>query len=412
MRVLFLSVSAGFGGAERVLLDTIAAVGQLHADWAIGVVCLAEGPLAAELAARGIDVRVLPLPRRFAALGESGRSTAHTLAGLAGNAWALRSYTRTLRAAMGAWRPDVVHANGLKAHVLAAWAAPAGARIVWHVHDYISARRVSSVLLRSHQRRAAVVVANSESVAADVRRVLGRGARVAVVHNGIDTNAFVPDGSRLDLDGAAGLPAPPPGTIRVGLVATYARWKGHETFLRAFSRLGDLPVRGYIVGGALYETTGSQYSREELEGVVRALNLVGRIGFVPFQREVAPVYRSLDIAVHASTRPEPFGLAVLEAMACGRALVVSNTGGVCELVADAGTALTHAAGDAHGLADGIAHLTREPALRVRLGTNARRRAVDVFGRERLGLAISDIYESLYHSHPDPALVAAGAGSVR
>jgi glycosyltransferase involved in cell wall biosynthesis len=412
MRVLFLSVSAGFGGAERVLLDTIAALGQLHPDWPIGVVCLAEGPLAAELAGRGVDVFVLPMPRRFAALGESGRSTAHTVAGLAGNAWALRAYTRTLRAAMAAWRPDVVHANGLKAHVLAAWAAPSRARIVWHVHDYISARRVSSVLLRSHERRAAVVVANSESVAADVRSVLGRGTRVAVVHNGIDTKAFVPNGRRLDIDEAAGLPAPPAGTIRVGLVATYARWKGHETFLRAFSRLCDLPVRGYIVGGALYETTGSQYSREELESVVRALDLVGRIGFVPFQREVAPVFRSLDIAVHASTRPEPFGLAVLEAMACGRPLVVSNTGGVCELVADGSNALTHAAGDAHELADRIAHLTRDPGLRERLGANARRRAVDVFGRERLGLAISDIYESLAHGDRNPVLLSAVGGSVR
>ena len=258
MRVLFLSVSAGFGGAERVLLDTVTALRQLHADWAIGVMCLAEGPLAADLVARSAEVRVLPLPRRFAALGESGRSAANTVAGLAANAWALRVYTRTLRAAMAAWRPDVVHANGLKAHVLAVWAAPPAAKVVWHVHDYVSARRVSSVLLRTHERRAAVVVANSESVAADVRGVLGGRARLAVVHNGIDTNAFVPEGNRLDLDVTAGLPAPPPGTIRVGLVATYARWKGHETFLRAMSQLGDLPVRGYIVGGALYETTGSQ----------------------------------------------------------------------------------------------------------------------------------------------------------
>ena len=116
--------------------------------------------------------------------------------------------------------------------------------------------------------------------------------------------------------------------------------------------------------------------------------------------------------MHASTRPEPFGLAVLEAMACGRALVVSNTGGVRELVADSGTALTHAAGDAHGLAAGIARLSRDPALREHLGTNARRRAVDVFGRERMGRAISNIYESLCDIDADAPLVPAGAASVR
>ena len=66
--------------------------------------------------------------------------------------------------------------------------------LVWHVHDYVSTRRVSSVLLRRHARRAAVVVANSHDVAADVRAVLGARMRVEVVHNGVDTQRFHPIG--------------------------------------------------------------------------------------------------------------------------------------------------------------------------------------------------------------------------
>ena len=67
MRISFLSVSAGLGGAERVLLDSIAALRTRHAQWTLSVVCLAEGPLAAEVAALGADVRVLPMPPGFAA---------------------------------------------------------------------------------------------------------------------------------------------------------------------------------------------------------------------------------------------------------------------------------------------------------------------------------------------------------
>src|ERR671913_173564 len=216
MRILFLSVSGGFGGAERVLFDSIAGV------------------------------------------GESGGSTAATLARLAAGAWPLPSYTRRLRAHLSAWSPDIVHANGLKAHVLAAWASPRSARVVWHVHDYVSTRRISSVLLRRHARRAAVVVANSHDVAADVRTVLGARVRVEVVHNGVDAQRFHPIGDIIDLDAAAGLPPAPAGTRRVGLVATYARWKGHETFLHALAGAAAAPVRGYIVGGPVYETSGSQ----------------------------------------------------------------------------------------------------------------------------------------------------------
>jgi glycosyltransferase involved in cell wall biosynthesis len=63
----------------------------------------------------------------------------------------------------------------------------------------------------------------------------------------------------VDLDALAGLPPAPAGVVRVGLVATFARWKGHITFLEALSRLPEsLPVRGYIIGGPVYETAGSR----------------------------------------------------------------------------------------------------------------------------------------------------------
>jgi glycosyltransferase involved in cell wall biosynthesis len=394
MRVLFLSVSAGFGGAERVLLDAVTALRSRYPEWTLGVVCLAPGPLAGEFEALHVDVRVVPLPPRFAALGESGRSTLATVVGLAGSAWALRSYTRRLRTHMAAWRPDVVHANGLKADVLAAWAAPHSAQIVWHVHDYVGARRVSTVLLRRYARRVAFVIANSRSVATDLQKVLGARARIEIVHNGIDTGRFGPTGDTIDLDAAANLPPAPLGTIRVGLVATYARWKGHEVFLRALARIGHLPVRGYVVGGPLYETSGSQFSRSELERLARTLEIGDRVGFVPFQRDIAPVYRSLDIVVHASTRPEPFGLVVAEAMASGRAVIISDAGGVRELAAGDEDALMHPPGDADALASRIASLVKDAALRERLATHGRTKALRMFDRGHLATGLAGLYTSL------------------
>jgi len=287
-----------------------------------------------------------------------------------------------------------VHANGLKAHVLAAWASPRSARVVWHVHDYVSTRRVSSVLLRRHAGRAAVVVANSHDVAADVRTVLGARVRVEVVHNGVDTLRFHPIGDTTDLDAAAGLAPAPAGTRRVGLVATYARWKGHETFLHALAVAAAAPVRGYIVGGPVYETSGSQLTRDELQGIAGRLGLAHRVGFVPFQRDVAPVYRALDVVVHASTKREPFGLSVLEAMACGRPVIVSDAGGVRELVANGDQGLTHPPGDANVLAGHIASLLDDPARCERLGASGRRTAVALFDRARSAAALAEVYLSL------------------
>ena len=94
---------------------------------------------------------------------------------------------------------------------------------------------------------------------------------------------FAPEGDALDLDALAGLPAAAPGTVRVGLVATFGRWKGHATFLDAIRRVGEpARCRGYIIGGALYDTAGSQYTRAELEGMIAAAGLTGRVGLTGF----------------------------------------------------------------------------------------------------------------------------------
>ena len=167
-------------------------------------------------------------------------------------------------------------------HVLAAWAAGSGRvarcrpRVVWHVHDYVGTRPATARFLRWSVRHCDAVVANSASVAADVHASLRPAVPVVAVHNAVDLQRFSPSGVRLDLDRLAGLPPAPAGTVRVGLVGTFGRWKGHTTFLDAVARLGETPsVRAYVIGGALYHTAGSQYSVEELRAHADAIGLAG-----------------------------------------------------------------------------------------------------------------------------------------
>ena len=122
--------------------------------------------------------------------------------------------------------------------------------------------------------------------------------------------------------------------------------EGAGRFLDALARLpaAGPPVRGYIVGGPIYATAGSQFTRDELERRAAANGLAGRVGFVPFQTDPADVYRMLDVAVHASTRPEPFGLTIAEAMGCGKPVVVSAAGGAAELFTPGHDGLGHTPG--------------------------------------------------------------------
>src|SRR5262249_43833539 len=150
--------------------------------------------------------------------------------------------------------------------------------VVWHVHEYISRRRISRTLLQLSLSRAAAIVANSRSVADDLVGALGTSAPVTCIYNSVDLVEFAPTGPVDDLDALSGLAPAPPNTIRVGLVATFARWKGHETFLRAVREI-DPAIRAYIVGGPVYDTARSQYSIDELRAVVRSLGIVDRVGF-------------------------------------------------------------------------------------------------------------------------------------
>jgi glycosyltransferase involved in cell wall biosynthesis len=256
-------------------------------------------------------------------------------------------------------------------------------------------RRLMGGALRRLAPRASAAVAVSRSVAADLRRVCGPGLRVEVVHNGIDLHHFSPAGPALDLDAAAGLPMAPTGTIRVGLVATLGVWKGHGVFLRALAGLPPgTPVRGYLVGGGIYRTAASQADPAALRRLAQGLGLEGRVGFTGQLDDPAAAMRGLDVVVHASTQPEPFGLVIAEAMGCGRALVASAAGGAAELVSDGDDALAVAPGDPAGLTRAISRLAGDAALRARLGVAGRRRAERDFDRARMGAAFARLYREL------------------
>jgi glycosyltransferase involved in cell wall biosynthesis len=401
MRVLFVSPSASLGGAERVLIEAFRALRSVAPDWSLGLVVPADGPLVPHATAAGVATTVLPLPPVFAATGESGRSAVVTWLRLLASAPGLSGYVSRLRGLIHDWSPNVVHANGIKAHLLSARAVN-GRPLVWHVHDYLSARRVSGALLRSQAHRAALAIANSRSVALDVSIALAGRLPVETVYSAIDPARFSTEGGTLDLDAAAGMDAAPAGTLRVGLVATFARWKGHEVFLQALASLPpSMPVRGFIVGGPVYQTGAtSQITTEELRRRVDRLGLAGRVGFTGFVDDTAAAYRALDIVVHASTSPEPFGLAIAEAMACGRPVVISDAGGAREIAEPGRTCLAHSPGDVPALARAIATLAEDPGLRTTIGAAGASSVLERFTTEAMGEQLRAAYQAATNRRQD------------
>jgi len=389
-RICFLSTLGELGGAEVCLLDTITVLRERHPQWQLHLIVPADGSLGSRVRELGVQVSVIPFPDGLSRLGDShlgDRAQSREKLALPYKAIAtlpaVAAYGFRLRQCLRSYQPDVLYANGFKAEILAAISKPRSSQLIWHTHDYVSSRPFVARVFRRCAGSCHTIIANSQSIAEDIRPLVRPNAAVRVIHNTVDLDRFSPTGERLDLDQLSGAESAPAGTVRVGLIATMAWWKGHRTFLEAISRFKDMPIRGYVIGGPIYRTAGSENSLTALRAEAQSLGIADRIGFTGFVPDIAAAIRSLDIVVHASTRPEPFGRVLIEAMACGKPVITTGLGGAAEIISAGPGTMTFWPGEADDLAKAISCLVFDATRRKSLGDLARKTAVQHFGRNKL-----------------------------
>ncbi len=117
---------------------------------------------------------------------------------------------------------------------------------------------------------------------------------------------------------------------------------------------------------------GEEAYEERLHALAGELGVADRVEFRGFRDDVRAELAELDVLVHASTTPEPFGQVVLEGMAAGLPVVAAAAGGRAEIVTDGVDGLLVAPGDAAALAAALTRLAADPQLRERLGAAGRR----------------------------------------
>jgi rhamnosyl/mannosyltransferase len=400
--ILYLSPVAHAGGAELSLLDLAARLDR--ARFTPHVTCLGDGPLLALAARAGVPADGVPIPRALERTSLRGRRSGvlrlgRALAGALPVVAALRARMRTLR-------PAIVHSNGNKTHVLTLLGiAPRDAALIWHVHDFLPDRAFERWLIRAGNRRCDAIVANSAAVGRHLERLGARADRLHVITAAIDVTRFSPDGPAADLRGEFGWPA---SAGVVGMVGMLARWKGQGQLLDAIRRVRERrDVRAVVVGEEMYTTDGHGGFAAELRRRVRELGLEDAVAFAGRRDDVPAVMRGLDLVVHASIEPEPFGRVVAEAMACGRRLVAARGGGVDEIVA--GAAGDHVrtvdAADSAALAETIATLLDHAPDEAAVARNRARVAerFDIAGHVR---AFEALYSALCRA-PRPAILHIG-----
>jgi glycosyltransferase involved in cell wall biosynthesis len=206
--------------------------------------------------------------------------------------------------------------------------------------------------------------------------------RVHVVRQGVDTRAYdCADGSRRRAVRAAlGLP---PEALVVGFVARLVPQKGHLVFFEALERVvrKQPAVRALVVGDTQADGSDPDGYRSRLRRVVSDLGLAEQVTFTGFRDDVAHLLSAMDLFVHAALK-EPFGTAIVEAMAAGKPVIASRTPGPEEIVEDGITGLLTPPGDALALAEAMLAVLGNNALGARLADAARAVARDRFDLRR------------------------------
>jgi glycosyltransferase involved in cell wall biosynthesis len=400
LRIAFINPSGDIGGAERSLLLLLERLDR--ARYAAEVVCGFEGRLLEALAAIDVPATVVPLGAaeqfsRFAGRADRRRSLSATL-GIGGAVYGLRRH-------LSAVRPDLIHTNGLKAHLIGGLCGRLLRRpVVWHVRDLVPDGRLLAAFQSAAGWLPHRLIAISQVVAA---QFAGHRAvsRTRIIHNAVDAQQFRPSRSAEEVRAELGIA---PHTLVVAMVAHFTRWKGHHLFLDVIARLArqGLPVAGLIVGTSIYRSAGHEEYEAEVRATCRDLGLAGampavssrvvppRVHFTGYQSCVADFLNAADVLVHPPTLPEPFGRVVIEAMALAKPVVAAAAGGVLEIVEAGVTGLLVPPGDAEGFAAAVGSLLCHPEQRVAMGQQGRERVAQRFAPEFHVAQVECVYREL------------------
>ncbi|OON75373.1 glycosyltransferase [Streptomyces tsukubensis] len=286
------------GGVARVVTDLVRA--QRRAGLDVGVACPGAGPLAEGVRRLGAEVHGW----------EAGRSPGPGLFG----------ETRALAKVVKRVRPDLVHAHSAKAGLAARLAVRGRLPVVFQPHAWsfeaVKGPMAALVLRweRFATRWSSRVICVSEAERRTGERA-GVDADYAVIPNGVDLSAYGPRGPLpAAVPGVPGMPSTPV----VVCVGRLCRQKGQDVLLDAWPE-----VRRQIPGATLV-LVGDGPDAEALRAAAPA-----SVMFAGAAAETATWYRAADLVVLPS-RWEGMALAPLEAMACGRPVVLSEVGGARE----------------------------------------------------------------------------------
>ena len=365
LKILQISSASSFGGGERYLADLTNALVDRGHELYVGVRPHSPIPRHLQLSAN----RIFTLPLRNALDVRS----AHEL-----DRFVRRNGI------------EIVHAHMARDYSLASYAARRNSNT-----KFVATRHVLFQLNRLHRHtlaRAARVIAVSNAVAQELRASgVVNEKQIAVIPNGIDVERFSrarASFDRVQFLRSMGLPV---DCLLVGSIGELRTLKRHDDFIRAAAIVAArFPETQFVLAGL--DTSASGEVRKQLEALVNELGLSERFYFLGWLDDAEKLLCAMDVFVSAS-ETESFGLAIVEAMAAGTAVVATATEGAREIIEDQKTGLLVPIGDVERLAASVINLLSDPEKRRAIATQSAQSALERFSLTRMVDEVLRAYRS-------------------
>jgi len=392
LKILFYNHTGQVGGAERLLLTLLQRLDRSR--FAPVLVCPREGPLQELANQTGVKIETIDgLKARFTWRVD------HLLRYL----YSFAQVMLELRKRVIEVNPGLLHANSVRAGLVATVATfGLQQRVVWHVHDLLPRHPLNPFIRAiawSSQRTRVVAVAR-----ASADRLVGKFAglrnRLTIIPNAIDADKFHADITarqriRNELKIAEDAPV-------IGMVGRLTPSKGQLELVRLFPKvLTRFPNARLVIAGAPAFNKEYEYA-QLLERTIGDLQIANHVLMLGSREDVADIMQSLDVLV-VNSASEACSLVILEAMACGKPVLATSTGGTPEIIEHRKTGWLVPWGNQDALIDGILNLIHQPELGRRLADEARRRVASTFSLERL---MTDLHRFYLDTCCDPSALEA------
>ena len=265
---------------------------------------------------------------------------------------------------------QIIHAHLGRDYPLAALAAGrSGARLVLTRHVMFPLGRVHQLTLR----RTARVIAVSQAVADALQsQAIFNPSIVRVIHNGIDVERFAAARAFKDSNH---------DKFRVGTIGELAAVKRHEDLIKAARKIcATRDDVEFIIAGE--DKSRNRENQSRLQKLIADSQLEDRVRLVRWADDIAGLVATFDLFVSTS-ESESFGMAMVEAMAAGVAIVATATAGASEIIQSNVNGRLVPIGDVDAIADAIGELLLHEEERARLGVGGQVIAREHFGLERM-----------------------------